>query len=172
MIVEHLYMWPCVGSIHVWLLSRGRRGRPDKIFHSRFLDLRIEVCTEPPTGSPARRVVRFVHLIPQFLDNYSYLVVDAVEVELPQNPGEAAPTHKTLYFAVLVDPADTVALEAALQEINDQYYHGQLNLQMVLTTHKHWSVGRSPYLDTHNNLCKRMIMTLRRKPMVCRATYM
>ena len=53
-IVEHLYMWPCVGRLHVRIMDLGRRGKPDKIFHSRFLDLLVEVLTE--VSSKARTV--------------------------------------------------------------------------------------------------------------------
>ena len=171
-IVEHLYMWPCVGAIHVWLLGYGRRGKPDKTFHSRFLDLRVSVCTEAPTGcsvAAPQRAQRFVHLLPQFSDNYAYLVVDAVEVALPGSQGagrherpdqlrwyadreerfrrltdESSATcaetavAKSLYFAALVDPSDTVALEVALDQIGELYYENRLSMQMVLTTHKHW----------------------------------
>ena len=148
-IVEHLYMWPCVGALHVWFLGYGRRGDPEKMFHSRFLDLRVEVCTEAASGAsetaPPRRARRFVHLLPQFSDNYAYLVVDAVGIP-PRDAGsgqdagaDAEPgPQTTLYFAVLVDPADSVALEAALDEVNRFYYDGQMKLEMVLTTHKHW----------------------------------
>ena len=80
-IVEHLYMWPCVGRLHVWIMGLGRRGKPDKIFHSRFLDLLVEVLTE--VSSKARTVAaparRYVHLLSQFQNNYSYLVVDDVD---------------------------------------------------------------------------------------------
>ena len=155
-VVEHLYMWPCVGAAHVWLLSYGRRGRPDKLFHSRFLDLRVQVCTEAPlvaveassSAPPRQRAQRFVHLIPQFQDNYAYLVVDAVEILLPcTGPGPRDGSfgdksdrgvRKTMYFAALVDPADQVALEVALNQIDALYYSKDLQLQMVLTTHKHW----------------------------------
>ena len=168
-IVEHLYMWPCVGAIHVWLLGYGRRGKADKTFHSRFLDLRVSVCTEAPTGcdgTTPQRAQRFVHILPQFSDNYAYLVVDAVEVALPGGAGhmespdqmqwyaerEALQTTdesfatscaetaaaKTLYLAALVDPSDTVALEVALDQIDELYYENRLSMQMVLTTHKHW----------------------------------
>lgn len=148
-IVEHLYMWPCVGAIHLWLLGRGRRGDPEKMFHSRFLDLRVEVCTEAVSGASEKgqmqRARRFVHMLPQFTDNYAYLIVDAVEIP-PQDTGSgddagarAEPgLQTTLFFAVLVDPADCVALEAALDEVNRFYYSGQMKLEMVLTTHKHW----------------------------------
>lgn len=144
-IVEHLYMWPCVGAIHLWFLGCGRRGDPEKMFHSRFLDLRVEVCTEAVPVFQMQRARRFVHMLPQFTDNYAYLIVDAVEIP-PQDTGsgddagvraEPGP-QTTLYFAVLVDPADSVALEAALDEVNRFYYSGQMKLEMVLTTHKHW----------------------------------
>jgi glyoxylase-like metal-dependent hydrolase (beta-lactamase superfamily II) len=166
-IVEHLYMWPCVGRLHVWIMGLGRRGKPDKIFHSRFLDLRVEVLTEVPgkartVAAPARR---YVHLLPQFQNNYSYLVVDAVEVVHPQAAGthkqrgsnsqptasisggqvaedredaQAVPEVSTFYFGVLVDPADELALESALALIDSVYYNNRLRLEMVLTTHKHW----------------------------------
>jgi hypothetical protein len=93
-IVEHLYMRPCVGRLHVRIMDLGRRGKPDKIFHSRFLDLLVEVLTK--VSSKARTVAaparRYVHLLSQFQNNFSYLVVDDVEVVHPQ----AAGTHKQL----------------------------------------------------------------------------
>ena len=167
-IVEHLYMWPCVGRLHVWIMGLGRRGKPDKIFHSRFLDLRVEVLTEVPPGNArplAASARRYVHLLPQFQNNYSYLVVDAVEVVHPQAAGthkqlgsntqptasisggqaaedredaQAVPEVSTFYFGVLVDPADELALESALALIDSVYYNNRLRLEMVLTTHKHW----------------------------------
>lgn len=145
-IVEHLYMWPCVGAIHIWLLGRGRRGDPEKMFHSRFLDLRVEVCTEAASGVSEKGHMqcarRFVHMLPQFTDNYAYLIVDAVEIP-PQDTesGDDAGARaepQIFFFSVLVDPADSVALEAALDEVNRFYYNGQMKLEMVLTTHKHW----------------------------------
>jgi hypothetical protein len=145
-LLQHLYMWPCIGSIHLWLLSRSRRGKPDKIFHSRFLDLRVEVFTDAPKvdGALAAPARRFVHMLPQFDDNYAYLVVDSLEVVhltseegIPgQDPGSRT---TTFYFGVLVDPSDEKALRIAIEEINALYYDGRLSLQAVLTTHKHWS---------------------------------
>jgi hypothetical protein len=135
-IVEYLYMWPCVGRVHVWLLGTGRKGKSERIFHSRFLDLRVEVLTaapppeiQVPLAGPARR---FVHLIPQFRDNYCYLIVDAVEVVLPRTTAaESSPEVTRFYFGVLVDPADELALETALAQIDEMYYDGKLDLQMV-----------------------------------------
>ena len=140
MIVEHLYMWRWVGAIHVWLIGRGRSD-PDTIFHSRFLDLRVEVHTEPadfaaePGSKEGARAPasRFVHILPQFQDNYAYLIVDAVDVVLPGGSSAGV-----FYFGIIVDPSDELALEPAMKQINSMYYSGQLSLQMVLTTHKHW----------------------------------
>ena len=81
--------------MHIWGMKKTNQwfygdGKDGQLFyHSRFIDLRIELVPEQ----------LWVHLIPMFSDNYAYLVVrKVVEVKGDQNDVK--------YVGVLIDPCD------------------------------------------------------------------
>jgi len=120
LLVEFPYMIGCIGRRHVNIARFLQRMNDENKYHSRWKDMRVE--TE---GA-------YIHAIPNLNDNYCYLVVD----------------HNL--NAVLIDVGDSKRILAAIPAIEDLFYEKKsLNIQAILTTHKHWdhSAGNAAVVE-------------------------
>ena len=122
-----------VGYVHVWAFRLVRRcwanGKP----HSRSLRVNIPVPlggggggggAADEGGAPTAVGVGHctVHTVATLLDNYAYLIVDGA-------------TRR----AGVVDPVDPDLVLRALRDVSDRHYgSAPLELEAILTTHKHW----------------------------------
>ena len=122
-----------VGYVHVWAFRLVRRcwanGKP----HSRSLRVNIPVPlggggggggAADEGGAPTAVGVGHctVHTVATLLDNYAYLIVDGA-------------TRR----AGVVDPVDPDLVLRALRDVSDRHYDSApLELEAILTTHKHW----------------------------------
>ncbi|CAJ1450398.1 unnamed protein product [Effrenium voratum] len=125
-VVEHGYALR-ICKLHVSILQFVQKSWNRRPYHSRFSDLRSELF-------PAGGGVCYVHPVPCLVDNFCYVLVHEVE-SAPENA-----SNRSGLSAVVVDPCDAPAVEAALQHIAEQFYGpcGGLRLEAVLCTHKHW----------------------------------
>ena len=164
-------------------------------------------ASQEPSSSTRTAVIssasRWVHVIPMFDDNYSYLVVqrrsgnclhsagarsggrgagepvvrvkhllrertaqdraaDQRGYSPPRSPDSSGRDVADIYDAVVIDPSAGDKVERAIDAISLEYYGGNLVLDALLTTHKHWDhqvgQGGHPYSGRRS---RRMIVTRR-----------
>lgn len=134
-IVNTLYV-SRLGKAREWLIRLFRRccrSCRDQDEHSR--PLRVDIPL-PPQDASNGSVERFctVHTIALFSDNYAYLIVD-------RSQGDTKP-----FACALIDPADASGVMKELERLAVAEYGAQrdapleltLQVEAILTTHKHW----------------------------------